>query len=187
MKTLIAEQPLMMAVLLGAIAAAALLGWVQTGKKQALWTGLVVLILIPISWYVSLIWVTDREQIREAIYRTAQAVKDNDFDRALEIIEPSRRELIASARGDLTRFRFTEARINQLRSIEVIEESVPPEAEVDLSAKAVVSDVRGQFTDLPVLRRVVLRFRKAADGNWYVYDYNHFPIVGQADSFSPHP
>ncbi len=184
MKTLIAEQPLLMAILLGAMATAALLGWVQTGKKQTLWIGLVLVALIPISWYISVLWVTDREQIREAIHRTAQAVKDNDFDRAVQIIEPGRHALITTAKADLSRFRFTEARVNQFRSIEMVQGSHPPEAQVDLSAKAVVSDTGGRIKDYPVLRRVVLRFRKSADGNWYVYDYNQFPILGPADGFS---
>jgi 4-amino-4-deoxy-L-arabinose transferase-like glycosyltransferase len=185
MTTLIAEQPLMMAILLGAIAAAAIFGWMQTGKKEALWVGLALLALIPISWYVSVSWVTDREQIREAIYSTAQAVKENDLDRAIEVIEPSQRALIATARADLSRFHFSEARVNQLRSIEMVEGSEPPEAEVDLSVKVVVSDRRGQVSDFPVLRRVILKFRKSADGNWYVYNYNHMPIIGDPDGFSP--
>lgn len=184
MKTLFAEQPLMLAILLGAIAAAILFGWLQTGQKLTLWAALVVLALIPISWYVSLSWVTDREQIREAVYTTAQAVKQNDFERAVQIIQPRRRELIMAAKADLSRFRFSEARVNQLRSIKMVQGAHPPEAEVDLSVKAVVSEQRGRFTDYPVLRRVILRFQKSDEGKWYVYDYNHFPIIGGPDGFS---
>jgi hypothetical protein len=35
------------------------------------------------------------------------------------------------------------------------------------------------------LRRVVLRFRKANDGKWYVYNYTHMPIAGAPDMYSP--
>lgn len=187
MKTLIAEQPLILALLLAVIAAAILWGWLQSGKKAALLAGLLVLALIPISWYVSNAWVTDREQIRAAIESTAEAVRNNDFDRAIQVIEPRQRELIASARADLSRFRFNEARVNQIRDIQMVEGSAPPEAEVDLTVTVVVSDQRGTFTEMRVPRRVLLSFRKSADGNWYVYRYNHMPPIGAADAYTPNP
>lgn len=185
MKTLIAEQPLMMAILLGVIAGAALFGWLQTGKRESMWVGLVFLILIPISWVVSVRWVTDREQITAAVYATAEAVKRNDFDAAVQVFAPQQRELIAAAKADLSRFRFTEARVNKMRSIEMIQGSDPPEAEVDISVSVKVSDKSGQFQDFPVLRRVVLRFRQADNGKWYVYNYTHMPIAGAPDMYSP--
>lgn len=185
MKTLIAEQPLMMAALLGVIAAAAVFGWLQTGKRESLWVGLVFLGLIPISWVVSQRWLTDREQITAAIYATADAVKRNDFDAAIQVIDPQQRELIASAKADLSRFRFTEARVNRLRSIEMVIGSEPPEAEVDISVSVTVSDQTGQFQDIRVPRRVVLRFRKNDDGKWYVFNYTHLPIAGTPDMYSP--
>src|SRR5690606_444451 len=107
-----------------------------------------------------------------------------DFDRAVQIIQPRRRDLIRSAKADLARFHFSDARVNQLRSIRMVQGAYPPEAEVDLSVKVVLSDQGGRFTDYPVLRRVILRFQKSDEGRWYVYDYNHFPIVGGPDGFS---
>ncbi len=187
MKTLIAEQPLIMAILLGVIAAAVLWGWLQSGKTPMLIAGLVVVALIPISWYVSNVWVTDREQIRAAIEATAEAVRDNDFERAVQVIEPRQRELISSALADLSRFHFSEARVNQIRSIQMVEGSAPLEAEVDMTVTVVVSDRRGQISDQRVPRRVLLSFRKSNDGNWYVYNYNHLPVIGTADTFSPNP
>jgi len=185
MQTLIAEQPLMMVALLGVIAAAALFGWLQSGKKEPLYVGLVFLALIPVGWIVSVRWVTDREQIRGAIETTAEAVKRNDFDTAVLVIDPALRPLIASAKADLSRFRFTDARVNKLRSIEMIQGSEPPEAEVDLSVTVLASDQNGQFQNIRVLRRVILRFRRSDNGQWYVYDYNHMPIAGPSDNFSP--
>lgn len=187
MKTLIAEQPLILALLLGVIAAAILWGWLQSGKKAALIAGLAVLALIPIGWYVSSVWVTDREQIQAAIESTAQAVRDNDFDRALQIIEPQQRALLSSARADLSRFHFREARVNQIRTIQMLEGGGAPEAEVDLTVTVVVSDQHGTFTDTRVIRRVLLSFRKSTDGNWYVYHYNHMAPIGATDAYSPNP
>jgi len=185
MQTLIAEQPLTMTILLGVIAAAALFGWLQSGKKEPLYVGLVFLALIPVGWIVSVRWVTDREQIRGAIETTAEAVKRNDFDTAVLVIDPALRPLITSAKADLSRFQFTDARVNKLRSIDMIQGSDPPEAEVDLSVTVVASDQSGQFQNIRVLRRVILRFRRSDNGRWYVYDYNHMPIAGPSDNFSP--
>ncbi|MGV3486437.1 MAG: hypothetical protein ACO1RT_18615 [Planctomycetaceae bacterium] len=185
METVIAEQPLVSALLLAMIAVAMIFGWLQTGKKAALLGGAVILLLIPVAFVVASNWETDREQIRDAIYRTADAVANNDIDAALQIIEPAQRAQIDAARADLSRFRFDEARVNKLRSIDIFEARVPQTAEADLSVRVVVSDQRGQIRAQPVLRRVVLQFRKSPDGQWFVYDYNHMPIVGAPDAFSP--
>lgn len=185
METVLSEQPLITSAMLGLVAVALLFGWMQTGKKAVLAAGLVCLALIPCAFALASAWVTDREQISAAIYRTADAVANNDIDAALQIMEPAQRARIDAARADLTRFRFDEARVNKLRTINILPDNVPPTAEADLSVRVVVSDERGQFRVQPVLRRVVLQFRKSPSGEWFVYDYNHMPIVGAPDAFSP--
>ena len=147
--------------------------------------GLVFLLLIPSAFVLATYWVTDREKISEAIYRTANAVANNDFDAAVQVIEPAQRDKIAAAKSDLMRFRFDEARVNKIRTIDVLATSVPPEAEVDMSVTVVVSEQRGQIQRMRVPRRVILQFRKSASGEWLVYDYNHLPIVGDPDGYSP--
>lgn len=185
MQTVLAEQPLISSALLAMAAVAMISGWMQTGKRAVLWAGLALLTLIPCAFVLASYWVTDREQITAAIYRTADAVANNDIDTALQIFEPAQRARIDAARADLTRFRFDEARVNKLRSIDFFLGSVPPAAEVDLSVKVVVSDQRGQIRGQSVLRRVILQFRQSPGGRWLVYDYNHLPIVGAPDAFSP--
>lgn len=185
MQNILAEQPLLSSGLLAFLAIAFVFGWMQTGNKIALAGGLVALLLIPGAFVLASYWVTDREQISAAIHRTAEAVANNDFDRAVQIIDPSQRDKIAAAKSDLSRFRFDEARINKLRTIDITEGSVPPDAEVDMSVTVVVSDQRGQIRGMRVLRRVILQFRKSPRGEWFVYDYNHLPIVGAPDGFSP--
>lgn len=185
MELVLAEQPLVSSLLLAMVGVAMIYGWMQTGKKLALAAGLVVLLLIPGAFALASNWVTDRELITEAIYRTAEAVQNNDFDLAVQVIEPAQRAKIESAKADLTRFRFTEARVNKLRTIDILDDAVPPTAEVDMSVTVVVSDQRGQINNFKVLRRVVLQFRKSRDGQWLVYDYNHMPIVGDPDGYSP--
>ncbi len=185
MVNMLAEQPWLSSVLLASLGVILVFGWMQTGRKVVLAAGIGCLLLIPVAFAVASFWVTDSEQIRASIYRTADAVARNDFDAAVEIFQPAQKARIAAAKADLTRFHFDEARVNKLRSIDFVQGSVPPEAEVDLSVTVVVSDQRGQVRGMRVLRRVILKFRKSADGAWQVYDYNHLPIVGAPDGFSP--
>ncbi len=186
MRTLLAEQPLIVAFMLGAIAAGLILGWMQTGRKWLALGGLFSAALVPLAFVLAAYWETDGERIRAAIERTAAAVRDNDIDRAVLVIEPGQRDRIAAARADLSRFRFDEARVSSIRGIQFISGSYPPEAEVDLTVSVVVSDRRGQFNSLRVPRRVVLQFRQDTVSNeWFVYDYNHMPVVGNPDGFSP--
>jgi len=185
MYDVLAEQPLLVSGLMACLAVALVFGWMQTGNKIVLAAGLIFLLLIPVAFLIASNWVTDREQISAAIYRTAEAVARNDFDTALAIIDPLQRDKIAAAKSDLSRFRFDEARVNKLRTVDITEGSVPLSAEVDMSVTVVVSDQRGQIRGMRVPRRVILKFRKAANGEWFVYDYNHLPIVGAPDGFSP--
>ena len=186
MELVLAEQPLVSSLLLALIAMAMIFGWMQTGKKAVLLVGLALLLLIPVTFAVAASWVTDRELISDAIYRTADAVANNDIEGALQVIEPVQRARIEAARADLMRFHFDEARVNKLRTIDILADNDPPQAEVDMSVTVAVSDQRGQFRNMRVPRRVILQFRKSASGDWLVYDYNHMPIVGAPDSFSPH-
>lgn len=185
MYTLIAEQPVIVAAAVALIAAALVYGWMQTGNRRLLMAAVATSLLVPAEFALASYLHTDREQIREAVVHTAQAVANNDFDEAIKVIEPAQRDKIAAAKADLNRFHFDEARVNQFQSIDVFRDSVPLTAEVDITAKVVVSDLRGQFNHFAVPRRIMLKFRKANDGNWYVYDYTHQPVVGGPDGFSP--
>jgi hypothetical protein len=185
MESLLAEQPLVTSGLLAFVAIAMIFGWMQTGHRAALAMGALAILLIPTAFFLAASWVTDRERIMDAVKRTAQAVENNDFDTAIKIIAPQKRDKITAAKADLSRFRFEEARVNKFRTIDFVTGSFPPQAEIDMSVSAVVSDQRGQIRGMRVLRRVILQFEKSADGEWYVVDYNHLPIVGAPDGFSP--
>ena len=192
MKTLLAEQPLVVSLMLGAFSIALIYGWLQTGKQAAAIIGLVIALLIPCTWWLAESWVTDREEIRQLIEETANAVRENDLDRVAAVITEDRPETIAQARSELPRFVFDEARVTGVRSIDIIEGSYPLEADVDLNVKVVVSDKRGQFSRMTVFRRLKLQMQKldsidAAGKRWFVVDYNHMPVVGQPDSYSPQP
>lgn len=187
MTNLIAERPWLLLAMLAALAAAALYGWMQTGKRGPLIAGGLLLALMPLAWFVSDQWVTDREKIQLKLTETAEALQRNDIDAALQLIDPAMRSVLTTAQADLSRFRFSDARVTRIRSIELNTATSPPSAAVDLNVNVLVSHQSGQLSDIRVLRRVQLDMHRLADGQWYVRSYNHIPISGQPDSYSPAP
>jgi len=193
MKTLLAEQPLVISLMLGAFAIALLYGWLQTGKKAAAVAALIFLALIPGAWWLAATWVTDREEIKVLIYEIADAVRRNDHEAVSQFISEERPDTITQARLELPRYVFDDARVTSVRSIEILPGAYPLRAEVDLNVSVIVSDKRGQFANLRVPRRLMVQLQKVDQADdkgerWLITNYNHMPITGQPDSHSPqHP
>ena len=53
MEALLAEQPLIVSLMLGTFAVGLIFGWLQTGKKAAAVAGLIAASLIPVAWVVA--------------------------------------------------------------------------------------------------------------------------------------
>jgi hypothetical protein len=207
MQSLLGEQPLIMAVILAALGGLAVVVASQMGRREPLWVAAIFFLLIPVTWAISVRWVTDREAIRESLESLTRAVQANDFEGVAASIDPDRRDLIESARSDLARFVFRDVRITRVQSIRIVPRSEPDgrevsvddgpdgkrsgaggaEAEVDLTVTAVASSARGEFAPTRALRRVILSMRKTSSGRWCVRAYNHMPVIGKSDSFSPNP
>ena len=207
MQSLLGEQPLIMAVILAALGGLAVVVASQMGRREPLWVAVIFFLLIPVTWAISVRWVTDREAIRESLESLTRAVQANDFEGVAASIDPDRRDLIGSARSDLARFVFRDVRITRVQSIRIVPRSEPDgrevsvddgpdgkrsgaggaEAEVDLTVTAVASSARGEFAPTRALRRVILSMRKTSSGRWCVRAYNHMPVIGKSDSFSPNP
>lgn len=181
---LLAEQPVLLSVLLGVLGAAFLYAWLQTAHKALVIAGIVCFALIPVGWYVSEKWVTDRERILQIVHDTAAAVNRNDFEAVYEMIAPRERETLRQAQSDLTKYEFSEARVGQIRSLTFVQGALPPEAIVDMTASVMVTSKSGGFAKQKVPRRVILRFHKLND-QWFVTDYTHLRVIGGTDSFSP--
>lgn len=207
MQSLLGEQPIVMAVILAALGGLAVAVASQTGRREPLWVAGIFFMLIPVTWAISVRWVTDREAIRDRLESLTRAVQANDFEGVAASIDPDRRDLIESARNDLARFVFRDVRITRVQSIRIVPRSEPggaevsgdknpgargqyddgPAAEVDLTVTAVASSARGEFAPTRALRRVILSMRKTSSGRWCVRAYNHMPVIGKSDSFSPNP
>jgi hypothetical protein len=184
MATLLAEQPLLVSLMLGALAVGLIYGWLQTGKKGAAAAGVIAALLIPVAWVVASWWVTDREQIETLIYEIADAVERNDHDAAVSVIgDPNTK---AMALQELKRWTFQRADVHRIRSIDIIEGTFPLQADVDMSVKVRVSQAQGSLRDVHVPRRLILNFERI-DESWFVVRYQHMPIVGGPDRYSPTP
>ena len=181
METIIAENPILLSIMIGATGAALIYAWLQTGKYQLGIAGLVTAILIPVVWYVSTNWVTDREQIRNLVYQTAEAVGSNDHELAVQVIGDAKTK--SRARAELPRYVFDTVKVSGVE-IRMAKGSVPPQADVDINALAIVSARGGQFQNMRVPRRLFLKFQKEDDGQWVVVDYNHTPLNGRPDMYS---
>lgn len=179
MEALLAEQPLLVSLMLGAFAVGLIYGWLQTGKKEAAVAGLFAASLIPVAWVIASRWETDREQIESLIYEIADAVERNDHEAAIRVIGDPQTK--AHARQELSNWTFELARVNKISSIDIIEGTFPPEADVNMSVKV---DVTGRgVRNMRVPRRLILKFEQR-DAGWVVTDYRHMPIAGGPDQYS---
>ena len=179
MMDVIAEQPIVVSVVIGGIGLMLIYAWLQSGVKALLVAGGLVLALIPVEWWMAGTIVTDREAIRRMIHDTAAAVEANDFDTALSVM-PNGLEK-AKAAAELSRFQFEEARMTGERAINVEHFAGAVTAEADINVRVRVTG-RGIGT-LNVPRRLVLDLEKRGD-RWMVVGYRHLPPVGPADSQS---
>ncbi len=186
---LVAERPLMVALMLGVLAAGLLYGWLQTGRKPLAISGVLIACLIPISWIVAENWVTDREQIEQLIFQTADAVEANDHDRAVAVIDDdaTRRQALA----ELPNWVFSQADVGSIRSIRIIENTQPLQADVDMIVKVELSSKRGAMQNMRFPRRLMLTLEKrgtsshAVNGGWVVTKYQHLDVIGPVDATTP--
>lgn len=184
MTRLLAEQPILLSVLLGLMAAGCLYGWLQSGRRGAALAALVLLALIPVGWLIAARWETDREQITDVLRRTAAAVERNELEAVYEVIHPELQSVRQRARAELPQYEFQQAKITSIRNIEPIIGAEPPEVNVDMNVSVTVTHRGGTLAETKLPRRLLLRMQKLGE-RWYVTDYTHQPLVGGPDAYSP--
>ena len=175
MITVLAEQPLVVAMMLGLTAATLIFGWLQTGKNVAGVLGILAVCMIPVAFVIAATWETEREKVEAVLYEIADAVESNDHEKVYAYIADPRARAIA--RAELPRYEFQSVEVTGIRSIEVLEGTFPLRADADLNIKAELSTKDGNFRDIPILQRVLLQLEKQ-DDRWIIADYQHMPAVG---------
>ncbi len=182
MWNILAEQPMMVSIMIGVIVVGLLYAWMQTGDKRIALSALGIALLIPGSYLLAGAVVTDREMILETIHRTATAVEKNDHETAVAVIADD--AVRQRALAELPRFEFHKITVRNIK-VDFVQGSYPPEASVDIDASVRASLTKGPIRYARVVRRVILTFQQQPDGNWQVTDYTHLTLTGDADNFTP--
>ena len=185
MSRMLAEQPILTAIVLGFLGLSLAYGWLQSGKKPFLGAGLLCWVLIPFCLWLASVWVTDRERIEQIIYETADAVEQNKHEQAVSIIgDPATR---ARAMAELPQWEFNQADVGNIQRIRIVEDTSPMQADVEMLVKVEVSSKRGSIKNVRAPRRLFLTFEKRGgpqSDQWVVVDYKHQPPIGQTDGFA---
>lgn len=182
MYRLLAEEPLIVSLMLGAMGFGLLYGWLRSGNKPAAIAGLVFVALIPLAWFIADRVETDSEQIERLIYTLAEAVERNDPDSAVAIIADPNLE--SRARLELQNWTFELAKVTRINEIRVSNDTYPPQADIEMMVKVRVtgkSDRAIQNAQIP--RKLLLTMEKDGD-DWLITEYQHLPIIGGPDKFS---
>ncbi len=149
--------------------------WTQSGARVAALCTLAMLVLTTILVVISLRVETDRERIRKTIDEVAEAIEQNDLPRVLGYIYSGATEGVTRAKQELPSYKFTEARLTRLKSIEVNRRTKPATAIAEFN---VAVEIEAQGQRVPVRRFVKVYFSEQG-GRWLVRDYEHFePLSG---------
>lgn len=182
MWTILAEKPLLLAIMIGIVAGGLLYTWLQTGNRRLAIAGILAACCVPATFLIAEQIETDREKILAIIDATIEAVEENDHQAAVAAIaDPATR---AQALAELPRYEFSNVSVRNIQ-INMVEGSYPPEATADCDASGRVSMTRGSIKNMHFARRVILTFRQEPDGSWVVADYTHRPLAGGPDGFTP--
>ena len=178
---ILAEQPIFASILLGALGISLLYVWSKGLHRSVGIAGLVFLLLIPVAWLISFAIETEEETIAKLIKKMATHVEANEIDEALTAVHPDLLPTANRARGELSRYEFSRARVSGFDRIRVLRDREPMEAAVDLAVSVRVTGNGATNTTVP--RRLLLRLEKTSEG-WKIVDYEHRPLVGPNDGFS---
>ena len=182
MYRLIAEEPLIVSLMLGVMGFGLLYGWLRSGNRPTAIAGLVFVALIPLAWFIANRIETDREQIERLIYKLADAVERNDHNTAVSVIADP--ELESLARQELQKWNFTLAKVTKINKIRVISDTYPLQADIEMIVKVRVdgrADRAIQNAQIP--RKLLLTLENNGD-DWLITQYQHLPIIGGPDQFS---
>ena len=103
---LIAEQPIVLSIILGLIGGTLVYIWTRESNKWFAISGLVFLLLIPVAWLASGMIETEEERIELMVREFAAAVEANDYEKAYLAVHPSRPDILSRVKAELPRYEF---------------------------------------------------------------------------------
>ena len=172
MASILFEKPLLTAVL-GAIAAVVMgFVWLQTGRRQALYALVLVLLATALGIFVAGWVVTDRERVDAVLRSAARAVEQNDLDALLALVHSDETGIREQIRGEFPHFEFYQVKIKSNLEITFDNPNHPTEAVAKFNVVVTGSERSGFVRDFHVPRYCIVTFRKDGE-QWRVYSYQH--------------
>lgn len=151
----------------GIVAAISAFVWVQIGNKYLLYSTVGIAAFTIAAVMINIQVQTDNEKIRTLMSDIESAIRSNNHQKVYSYIHPNAAEGLAKVKGELPRYKFEEARITVVHSIETNFKSTPPTAIAEFNVIVSIEQYPGKIP------RFVRVFFMLKDGKWLVRDYEH--------------
>lgn len=181
----ILESPWTIGLTGGAAAILCGYGWVQTGKRELIYSLVGIMAVTAALLSLERWWITDSEAIKTTIYQIAKDVESNDFSRMEGHFHPSAIEMREQARAEVVNYHFSSITVKSNFDIKLDPNHQPPKAVVGFNAVAVVKvhTLNDQETTVPRFVEFLM-YKDSADGKWKIAGYGHrSALPGQASQY----
>lgn len=142
----------------------------QTGKYWALYSMIIVAVLLAGLSALERYVVTPAEAVRSTLYAMADAAEQNDVDAVIAHVSRRAPELKSRARQLLEPVKLDEVKIKRIYDLQVRPEGPPPSAVVHFKVLAVGGDRAGTITNFRALREFEVIF-VLEDNQWRLRAY----------------
>jgi hypothetical protein len=163
------ESPIYLGICGLLVVVIAVVAWINTAHKYALWTAVAAFIVTVLLLLVEHNVVTYREEIIARLNEVADHLENNRREEAIAAIHPAADNAVQMARAELPKYQFSEARVTSIHSLEIDAPTKRPRAVVEFNV-IVALTVNGQEHRVPRYIKVTL-YRE--NDKWFVYDYSH--------------
>ncbi|MFO0941251.1 MAG: hypothetical protein U0930_10825 [Pirellulales bacterium] len=167
------ENPVI--VVLFGVAVGSLLAFAatKTGDRRFLIAAGAVAAIALVLGVIATTIETEKEKLTKTIYQVADAVRNNDHDRALTYMHPSASAAAQRAKTEISRFKFQDAKVTSIQEVVINDKTKPPSATTEFLARM---SVEGDHTDYGVkfngVRLIKVYWMKQGD-RWLISDYEH--------------
>ena len=150
--------------------------WYVTQKTPPLILALVSLLVVVGSLVIELQVETDREKLTNAVYKMADAVRNNDADGVAAFVSDTLPELKRRIHSEKEKFTVTSCSVNGFRKKELLpNEFAATEANIGFSVYGSGAH-KAQGFDYSGLLAVDLKFKKI-NGKWSIVKFSYYPTI----------
>ncbi len=116
---------------------------------------------------------TEQEKLTKTIYQVADAVRNNDHDRALTFMHPNASAAAQRAKTEISRFKFQDAKVTSIQEVVINDKTKPPSATAEFLARMTVEGDHTYFgAKFNGVRLIKVYWMKQGD-RWLISDYEH--------------